>query len=296
MLVLQPCVPQVVALQSPWSSKYPVHGRYPSEGGVPDGGVPEGGVPEGGVPEGGVPEGGVPEGGVPEGGVPEGDGDGHSEPKSGHATPEKYTPRTTPMMVRNIQTTITTIMIGFINNLRQVFFKEFAHSKGMLITASVAAAPPAKPRRLAKTIPKPKNFFTLHTQANDAFTLKLSPETKTSIVGFQDWDDALFIGKMIETHFIREKEWPDTKEPGKLSLPSSTVGEVLRHVYIQQWDFDELKLTCTKNFLDLIGVEGLIQKKNNGYTFDGSVYRFQADWDFYRTRLSELWIINEPDE
>jgi hypothetical protein len=67
-------------------------------------------------------------------------------------------------------------------------------------------------------------------------------------------------------------------------------------VYIQKWEFDELKLTCTRNFLDLIGVEGIIKKKLGGYTFDGNVYKFNADWDFYRTRLTELWVVNEPDE
>lgn len=166
----------------------------------------------------------------------------------------------------------------------------------LCVVASTVMAPPKKPRRLAKTIPKPKNFFTLHTNSNDAFTLKLSTDTKTSVVGFKDWDDALFIGKMIETYFIREKAWPDTKEEGSLTLPSAMVGDVLHHVYIQKWDFDELKLTCTKNFLDLIGVDGIVKKKLGGYTFDGNVYRFSADWDFYRTRLSELWVMNEPDE
>jgi len=165
----------------------------------------------------------------------------------------------------------------------------------MLVRASTVIAPPAKPRRLAKTIPKPRNFFTIHTQPNDAFTLKLHNDARTSVVGFKDWDDALFIGKMIETHFIREKEWPDTREAGSLILPNSTVGDVLNHIYIQKWDFDELKMTCTKNFLDLIGVEGIIKKKLGGYTFDGNVYKFSAEWDFYRLRLKELWYVNDPD-
>ena len=164
------------------------------------------------------------------------------------------------------------------------------------VVASAVIAPPRKPTRLAKTIPKPSNFFTIHTRPNDAFTLKLSSDSKTSVVGFKDWDDALLIGKMLETHFIREKEWPDTKDEGTLFLPDSRIGDVLNHVYIQKWEFDELKLTCTRNFLDLIGVEGIIKKNLGGYTFDGNVYKFNADWDFYRTRLTELWVVNEPDE
>jgi hypothetical protein len=177
------------------------------------------------------------------------------------------------------------------------FFKDSGHCKGMLITAAVIAAPPSKPRRLAKTIPKPRNFFTIHTHPNDAFTLKLDDNHRTSVVGFSDWDDAMFISKMIETYFISEKEWPDTKKSGSLILPVAHGPEdVLNHLYIQKWEFDELKLVCTRNFLDLIGVENVVKKKVGGYTFDGNMYRFSADWDFYRTRLKELWIVNEPDE
>lgn len=163
----------------------------------------------------------------------------------------------------------------------------------MLTFASAVAAPPARPPRISKTNQKPKAFFTIHTHPNHAFTLKLADENPTSIVGFNNWDDAFFIGKMIETHFVRQREWPDTKEAGTLTLPAASAGDVLHHVYIQKWDFDELKLVCTKNFLDLIGVEGIIKKKATGYTFDGRVYRFEADWDFYRTRLSELWMTTE---
>ena len=166
----------------------------------------------------------------------------------------------------------------------------------MLVKAAFVASPPVKPRRLSKTIPKPKNFFTIHTLPNDAFTIKLDPNSKTSVVGFKDWDDALFIGKMVETYFIREKEWPDTKEAGSLLLPTSEIGEVLHHLYIQKWDFDELKLICTKNFLDLVEVDSITKKKLGGYTFEGNLFKFQADLDFYRMRLKELWFVNEPDE
>ena len=163
----------------------------------------------------------------------------------------------------------------------------------MLVTASAVAAPPTRRRGAVKTSQKPKTFFTIHTHPNHAFTLKLADAAPTSVVGFGNWDDALFIGKMIETHFERQKEWPDTREVGTLTLPASNNGDVLHHIYIQKWDFDELKLVCTKNFLDLVGVEGIIKKKSGGYTFDGNVYRFKAEWDFYRARLAELWMANE---
>jgi hypothetical protein len=157
-----------------------------------------------------------------------------------------------------------------------------------MIIAALAVAPPRKPRLSARTNQKPKTYWTLHTQPNDAFTLKISDKVRTSIVGFKDIDDAIFIGKMIETHFVRQKEWPDTRVEGSLVLPSSQVGDVLHHIYVQKWEFNELKLTCTKNFLDMLSVESIINTKN-GYSFEGSAFKFEAPLDFYKDRLFELF-------
>jgi hypothetical protein len=162
----------------------------------------------------------------------------------------------------------------------------------MLVLAAAVASPPKRPKSSAKTNQKPKNFFTIHTHPNHAFTLKLSEEDKTSVVGFRDWDDALFIGKMIETHFIMQKEWPDTRHAGSLTLPAANNNDVLRHTYIQKWDFDELEMICTQNFLNLIGVEDIVKSKLHGYTFDGNVYKFDANVDFYRKRIGELWSLD----
>lgn len=160
-----------------------------------------------------------------------------------------------------------------------------------MICASITLPPPVKPRSSFKTNQKNHKYYTLHTTKNDAFTLRISEQSRTSIVGFKEWDDAIFIGKMLETYFINQREWPVTYEIGSLILPSSKDShpDVLNHMYIQQWDFDDLKVTCTKNFLDMISVDDLIKKKSQGgYTFSGKAFRFEADWDFYRQRLGEI--------
>lgn len=159
-----------------------------------------------------------------------------------------------------------------------------------MIQASLTIAPPTKPRIRPKTNQKPKNYWTIHTHPNDAFTLKISEKVRTSIVGFKEIDDALFIGKMIETHFIRQKEWPDTKSEGTLILPNSQVGDVLQYIYIQKWVFDDLKMTCTKNFLDMISVDSILNTKN-GYSFEGNVFKFDAPIEFYQKRFVELYNI-----
>ena len=172
---------------------------------------------------------------------------------------------------------------------QDTFFKDLAGIYCMLVLAAAVVAPPKKPKSMPKTNQKPKSFFTIHTHPNHAFTLKLSDEDKTSVVGFRDWDDAFLIGKMIEAHFTAQKEWPETRQAGSLILRSSNPDDVLMHTYIQKWNFDELEMICTKNFLNFIGVENIVNRKNMGYAFDGNVYKFEADIDFYRERIGELW-------
>lgn len=152
---------------------------------------------------------------------------------------------------------------------------------------SFVLKPPIKPRGFAPTIQKPVRCYTIHSHPNDAFTLKIDESTRTSIVSFRQWDDAFLIGKMIETHYIQQKEWPDTRQEGSLVLPNSRIGDILKHIYIQEWDFDELKVRCTENILDMISVDTILKKKSS-YSFSGKQFRFDAPPEFYRLRFEQL--------
>jgi len=156
---------------------------------------------------------------------------------------------------------------------------------------SLVAAPPIRPHGSARTNQKPLRYYTIHSHANDAFTLKIDDTTRTSVVSFRKWDDALLIGKMIETHYIQQKEWPDTRQTGSLVLPNSRVGDVLKHVYMQEWDYDELKVMCTQNTLDMITVDAILKKKSS-YSFAGNQLRFEAPTEFYRMRFDQLFTLS----
>ena len=160
----------------------------------------------------------------------------------------------------------------------------------MICVASITLPPPVKPRSAFKTNQRNRKYYTLHTGANDAFTLRVNEQARTSVVGFTDWDNAMFVGKMLEAYFDDQMEWPMTYEVGALILPGPQgPRDVLSHLYIQQWDFDELKLTCTQNFLDMISINDIVKKKaQGGYVFAGNAYSFDADPDFYRRRLEEI--------
>jgi hypothetical protein len=111
---------------------------------------------------------------------------------------------------------------------------------------------------------------------------------RTSIVGFKQWDDAQHIGKMIETYFIHNKAWPDAQSES-LFLPNSQLGErELEHIYIQMWEFEQLKVECTKNMLDMISVEDIVSKNGDTFSLAGDMITFNAPDEFYRLRFEEL--------
>ena len=98
--------------------------------------------------------------------------------------------------------------------------------------------------------------------------------------------DAIFIGKMIETHFMETSEWPNTRNEGTLVLPQSKIGD-MQLVIVHQWDFEDLKLTCTANIMDLVSVDGIIDNNMN-FRFSGNLYKFEAPVEFYQERFEEL--------
>lgn len=156
-------------------------------------------------------------------------------------------------------------------------------------------SPPKKPRGFVKTSRKPVYHYTLHSKPNDVFTLK-PEENRTAIVAFNKWDDAFLLGQMMESYYIQQKEFPLFKADEMLILPGPTSKNSLTYLYLQQWNFEDLKVTCTKNVLDIITVENL-KEILDGYSISGSVYKLEAPVDFYKIRFEELLPVNnDPDD
>jgi hypothetical protein len=131
-----------------------------------------------------------------------------------------------------------------------------------------------------------RKYYTIHSSANNAFTLQVSEKTKMAMVGFHSTSDAHFIGNMIETHYREKKEWPDVREVGTLILPTGRLSD-LSLVFIKEWEFEDLKFECTRNIMDMISVEEIL-KKNASYSFKGNLYTFTAPPEFYMSRFEEL--------
>lgn len=134
---------------------------------------------------------------------------------------------------------------------------------------------------------KPRKYYTLHSNPNNAFTLKFDEDIRTAVVGFRDIKDALAISNMIETYYIEKKEWPDMYNIGTIVLPEGRLKD-LAYVFLRQWDFDDLKLECTRNILDLASVDKILKKTGN-YSFSGSLFKFSAPPEFYQNRFNELF-------
>lgn len=149
------------------------------------------------------------------------------------------------------------------------------------------SAPPRRPITKLPVNQKNRKYYTLHSNPNNAFALRLNDDIRTAIVGFRDVNDAVLIGAMIETHLIEKKEWPDTTSVGQLILPEGRLTQLV-YVFLREWEFDELKLECTKNILDMISVDEVLKKKMS-YSFEGNLFRFEAPEDFYRNRFDEIY-------
>jgi hypothetical protein len=145
------------------------------------------------------------------------------------------------------------------------------------------AAPPVRPKMTNRGgSGNKRNYWTLHMGANNVWVTR-PKESKSSVVAFRRIDDAVLFGSMVETYFTYSQEWPSTD---LFLLPAPRVKE-LTNIFLQKWEFDDLKLNCTSNMLDMIGVDQII-KAHETYTFNGNHYIFDAPLEFYQNRFNEL--------
>lgn len=146
------------------------------------------------------------------------------------------------------------------------------------------ATPPVRTKPNFKTKYGAHKYYTLHTGSK--IWACRPQDAISSVVAFRNVDDAVLVGCMIETHYIHNKEWPEFNMEN-ITLPSSRIQD-LNNIFLKKWEFDDLKLICTSNMLDMISVDD-INKLRSSYTFSGNQYKFSANIDFYKNRFDELF-------
>lgn len=149
------------------------------------------------------------------------------------------------------------------------------------------SAPPKRPTLKPPVKQRDRKYYTIHSNPNNAFSIRLRDDIRTAIVGFRNVDDAALLGAMIETYYIEKKEWPDMSSVGTLILPEGRLNKLV-YIFVRQWEFDELKLECTRNILDMISVDEVLKKKSS-YSLAGNLYSFDAPDEFYRNRFDEIY-------
>jgi hypothetical protein len=150
--------------------------------------------------------------------------------------------------------------------------------------ASIISPPLSRPPRPAQTRYGGKFYYTIHSHPNQAFAVRASENASTALVCFKSEQHAMFIGQMIEAHYMKQKELPDPS--GQLLLPLPSEDELL-FLFLQKWDFEDLKLECTKNFLNMVSIND-VEDTKRGFNLSGEVLAFEAPVEFYVERLNEL--------
>lgn len=150
----------------------------------------------------------------------------------------------------------------------------------------LATRPPVT--RPMKTGFKPRRLYTIHSEQNKVFTLKPNEDRRFSIVSFRSADDALLVGKMLQTYQMRQKELPTPELDGSLTLVHAPDNQDLITLQIRQWSFDELQFYCTRYIFDMMSVDKIGKKMKEKYTFEGSLYSFEAPLEFYQHAFEVL--------
>ena len=148
---------------------------------------------------------------------------------------------------------------------------------------------------LPKTGRTGKKYYTIHEPINKIFAVKLNGfETlKTSVVSFNNREDAQYLSEMIQKHHMNKKEWPvfnfeDLQDDNTLRISRYNTHIFDSIFYVSEWsEIDDLKVFCVSNCLDLIDLQKLEQTKD-GFNMRGNLFKFDAHMGFYADRFNYL--------
>jgi CTP:phosphocholine cytidylyltransferase-like protein len=156
---------------------------------------------------------------------------------------------------------------------------------------------PVKPPVIVrpKTARTGKKYYTIHEAVNKVFAVKLLGfETlKTSVVSFNNREDAENMSGVLQNHHRHKREWPvfnfEAFQDDNILRVSTYDNTITNNIlYVSEWnEMDDLKLFCVSNCLDLIDLYKMNQQKD-GFQLKGNVFKFDAPSDFYAERFDYL--------
>ena len=146
----------------------------------------------------------------------------------------------------------------------------------------------ARPPAPVKTAHGSRPLYTLHKSLNSVMAWD-AKTTKMAVVAFERENDAQLMGKMIENHYERVREWPDFQTLTFVSgLPQ--VNQELQQLGVVQWsDLDVLRNFCALYYFDLI----LIQTISNSRRIKGSVFQLSVPETVHIPYLERMLLLGD---
>ena len=156
----------------------------------------------------------------------------------------------------------------------------------MVVLCAVLAPPPLK----TKELPRSKKYYTIHSHHKDVFGVRVEDDKPTLMVGFKNEEDALLMGRMLETYYKVTDELPLATTLTNFRLPAveESVAELDR-LFVLHNDAENLLSWCTINFLDFLGVEAILESDSGKYAWDVSIYRAEPEFEMCKERFGYLY-------
>lgn len=148
-----------------------------------------------------------------------------------------------------------------------------------------------RPPVLVKTKHGSRPMYTLHRSINSimAWDAKTS---KMAVVAFERENDAQLMGKMIENHYERVREWPNFQSLTFVSgLPQ--VNQDLQHLGVVQWsDVDTLMSFCASYYFDLIQIQTI----SNSHRIRGNILQLSVPEKTHIPYLERMLLLGDGGE
>ena len=149
----------------------------------------------------------------------------------------------------------------------------------------------ARPPPTIKTKHGTRPVYTLHKSLNSIMAWD-AKTPKMAVVAFEREADVQLIGKMIENHYDRMREWPDF-ESLTFAGGIPQANQDLTHLGVVRWsDFDVLRDFCARYYFDLI----VIQTISNSYRIRGNVFSLSVPEEIHVPYLERMLLLGDWSE
>jgi hypothetical protein len=162
-------------------------------------------------------------------------------------------------------------------------------------------AAPVKPIKVAQDSAP---IFTIHQSHNNVMGVRLRgrPEVKTCVVSFSNHTDALRMARMVEHHRLTHQEWPnfnfDDQNDNILRLVGGNDETMtLQELTIFEWpSLHDISIFCAFNFLDLMKLRRIRQRKGDSFSLEGDIHKLQLDFEGSQKRFDDIFQIETSHE